>query len=103
MTDTAPISIAFAKIAELADRMSIQSIGGLPGLWIYQVDPCWTIVVNGHDQKANYQGMTVEPYHCLALHTGWPVGHFTPFGGWMAEGDEYLLIDVLNRALSKKD
>jgi hypothetical protein len=102
MTDATQVSIAFSKIAELADLLGIQSIGNLPGLWVYQVDPSWTIAVNGHDQKINYQGMTIDPYHCLALHAGWPVGYFNPFSGWMAAGAEDLFLQALDQAFIRE-
>lgn len=102
-------NLVFAKIAELADALHVTGINKLPGAWIVELDPRWTIAVNGHDEDVQakphqHAEQTIPPFHAGVWYNGWPAGLLNPFDGLVAAGsaaNEEALLAVLDQAIDQ--
>ncbi len=96
-----------AKIAELAAALNVHDIDQLEGCWIHQINPRWTIAVNGHSQNtdAKPKGMPtmhVKPFEAAIWYNGWPAGEVWANGGIIAYGayaNEEALLATLEQAI----
>ena len=98
-------SVAFDLIARLGIKDGVVPLHAAhSGVWVRVLDEHWTIAVNGHKEGKEHLGVRVPPFHCYVEYNGWPVGVFSPYGGWIAAGgavNEAALIEVLTTALEE--
>lgn len=102
-------NLVFAKIAELAAALQVTEINKLPGAWIVELNPRWTIAVNGHNQDAQvkpdqHAEQTIPPFHAAIWYNGWPAGLLHPFDGVIAAGEaanEDALLAALDQAIDQ--
>ena len=92
---------AFAVLAEYALSLDVR-LDNFERCWERQVDERWHVCVNGHgDPKASTGGTMIPGFTCAVTYNGFPAGLFSPFGGWIADGEaanETTFIDALRRA-----
>lgn len=82
-----PISLAMARIADLAYALGVRDLNKRTACWEYQIDLHWWIAVNGTTKTIECsKEVEVEPYHCYVEFNGWPAGLFCPYGGTIAAG-----------------
>jgi len=81
------ISLAMAKLADLAVSLGVTNIKDLPGCWEHKIDEHWSIAINGNSAaKKTSKGIEVMPYHCYVEFNGWPAGVISAFGGIFCAG-----------------
>lgn len=99
------VAEGFAAVMDYAVSQGAENIGDVEGCWESQVDAQWWIALNGHDKPTkNTRDLSVESFHCYIEFNGWPAGHISPFGGWIAAGEaanEDTFIDALKAATVK--
>ncbi len=111
----AEMSIAFMKIAELADALEVRDISKMITPWLHYVDDHWTFAVNGKETSQSVffrndaRHMDVPelpPYHVAVWWHGWLAGLIDPSGGIIAygqEANEDTFIQALDSAIAKAE
>ena len=90
------VCVLFERTMRLAE-----AVGRIPvGFWIYELQPEWTLTVNGTKEACD----DVQPYRARIVGElrGWPVVvMFDPAGGVVAGGTEDDVIAVLDHAIER--
>lgn len=102
---SAPVSVAFSLIADLAIARNLHPLNKHPDCCEIVVDEHWTLAMNGHREPRKYKDVTVDPFTAYVEWCGWPAGVLLPTGGgWIAAGsaaNEDALIAALKKALGE--
>lgn len=98
------IAESFKKSIDLFIAHGFANIRELPGCAELQVNDCWWIAINGHQEKMKCsKGPEVPPFQLYVEYCGWPAGFIGKDGGVIAAGavaNEDLFIGALDEALS---
>jgi len=105
MSEDDRITLAFARIAELGNRLGAGPLNKHPACWELQIDERWWIAVNGHhDMKKCSKGADVLPFHAWIEYNGWPAGMVNPRHGVIAAGaeaNETTFIEALEKRIAQ--